>query len=101
MNLPVIRATVRFERPTPSDKELMVYRDLAEESQQRQDKGKTQYTYEWTDQTASSGEHQYVVRIGEILLTPPTWIVGSRSLLPQEALPNGWPRWCGDAGRSR
>ena len=71
-----IRATVQFPKPAGSPKDFMVYRDglLVEESRQTKAKGAETYTYEWTDAQARTGDHSYVMRVGEVLLTSPTFV---------------------------
>jgi len=67
----VIRATVQLPKPASSPKEFMVYRDgvLVRESRQTRPGGAAIYEYEWTDVNSSAGEHRYVFRVGEVLLT--------------------------------
>ena len=84
MDRAVIKATVEFPSPAGSEKEFLVYRDgqAVDASRQKQPAGRTSYSYQWTDTEASQGEHSYVLRVGEVLITSPMCIFSTRQPVP-------------------
>ena len=72
MDRAVIRATVRFDNPTTSEKRFRVYRDgqLAYESDP-QPARRTTYSFDWSDAKARQGDHSYVLAVGDVLVTSP------------------------------
>lgn len=91
MDRPVIRAAVRFPSPTGSPKQFMVYRDgVLTAGPFEQPAGRTEYDFSWTDDTATPGEHSYVLRIGEVLITSPARVAASQPALFADAPAGTW-----------
>jgi hypothetical protein len=71
-----VEARVTFPLPVTSTKRFVVYRDgvPVPESVRTARAGRTTYVYRWTDGGPYTGEHSYVLRVSEVLITSPAYV---------------------------